>query len=82
MNLGLALTLVSLVTTFFGTLWTVKNEQGKLRQEVETRLTKLETDITWVVSQSREKNKLMQAYYMKGKHDEKEDLHDDGFTDQ
>lgn len=78
MSLGTALGLVSMVATFFGTVWRLKAEQGKLRQDVETRLTKIETDISWVVNQTRERHKILQNYYMdENRNRKKEDADDE-----
>ena len=64
MGLGTAGALVSILGTFFVTVWRIKAEQGALRQEVESRLTKVETDVGWVVNQTRERQKVMQDYYL------------------
>lgn len=73
MSIGTAGAFISMVAVFFGTVWRLKAEQSNLRQEVETRLTKIETDISWVVNQTRERQKEFQKTYMEEREKHKED---------
>ena len=74
MSLGTAGAFISVVATFFGIVWRLKVEQGDLKAEVDKRLTRVETELTWVVGQTKERQKLMQDYYLnrKGRSDNDE----------
>jgi len=76
MNIGTVIGVISFVATFFGITWKVKTDQNELRQEVETRLTKIETEMQWIVSQQRERNKVYQNHYMKEHEHKQEETND------
>mgnify|MGYP006423934649 CR=1 FL=1 len=64
MSIGTVSALVSILGTFFVTVWRLKKDQTELQKQVETRLARIETDVSWVVSQTKEINKYLMSQYL------------------
>lgn len=69
MSLGAVSAVVSVVATIFTALWAVRSENVKRVQELQSRLTKIETDMTWVVNKARKENETYQEYYYRKEHE-------------
>lgn len=75
MNVGNIAALVTIISALIGGYYKIKKEQDSLNAHVNQRITKLETDLEWVVKQTRDVQAAMTEGYIGEQHERRSQRH-------